>query len=348
MRAVQIGQYIVAKISNNDTRLKLVNNPYSYVTGAYTWPQALTDAKSKGGMLATINNDTDQALVQAILPSHETGWIGGYNVESPPPEEFVWYQPQGCDDDAITYFSWAEGFPKVGDPLETDESDGENILETDDLGPKIRRKDGPFDIITDQDSIYGNCIAVSGSSDPTIHGDWVTLPSQQELGYVLEDKADNSLLRLHDIEGTTFALKDSVNFAIPKSYKIINITEESPGIFSIQGLQYNVEKFDNIERDASLEAPQSPVIFTEAALDAPGSVFLSVLESQGEGYGLEAQWESVVGAISYRVQFFNGNTLLATKYVERDIDSDTQATSYRGEKIVEGANYYVRVYSIAT
>ena len=348
MRASQIGQYVVSKISNNDTKLKLVNNPYSYITGQYTWTEALLDARSRGGMVAAINNDTDQALVQAVLPRNETGWIGGYNMESPPPEEFVWTQPQGCKDNAITYFSWAEGFPRVGDPIEVDEINGDKIIETDNLGPEIRRKDGPFDLITDAENVYGNCIAVSGSYDKEIHGDWVTLPTEEKIGYVLEGQIDETLLGLHDVDGTTFALEDSVNLAIPKSYKIMNIAEESPGVFAVQGMEYNAEKFENIESDASLEPPSSPVIFTEEALDAPQFVNLSAMGGSNGVLRLEAEWPRVVGAASYRAQFFNGNVLLATKYVNNDPDNEMQKASCGGDNIIEGGNYYVRVYSMVT
>ena len=58
-------------------------------------------------------------------------------------------------------------------------------------------------------------------------------------------------------------MEDSVNFAEKKQYKVINITEDSDGLFSIQALQYNVDKFDNIEKDLSIRPPHHPVIFNE-------------------------------------------------------------------------------------
>ena len=54
-----------------------------------------------------------------------------------------------------------------------------------------------------------------------------------------------------------------MNFAKPKQYKVINITEESNGLFSVQALEYDVEKFDNIEKDISIKNPEHPVVFTD-------------------------------------------------------------------------------------
>jgi len=333
LRARQIGQYWVSDISNNDTTLHLSNNPYSIVTGSYTWSQALMDADARGGILGTVNNSIDQGLIKAILPQDQVAWLGGYHRENPQPDEFVWYQPQDCTSNAISYFDWADGFPKVGDPLETD-SDDQIVTDITEIN-----------ISTDSPDGFGNYIAVSGSAGASQHGDWVTLSGVERIGYILEKKADNSLLELNGGEGTTFALEDSVNFANPDTYKVINITEESAGVFKIQGVQYNPEKFNNIEKDASLKAPESPLIFTEQAIDAPANVQLSL--SYNNGYGITAVWDKVTGAAAYKIQFFNGTMLLATFEVESDIsDSLNQSYSYRGAGIREGGEYFTRIYSL--
>ena len=58
-------------------------------------------------------------------------------------------------------------------------------------------------------------------------------------------------------------LEDKVNLANKKQYKILNIAEESNGLYAINGLQYNVDKFDNIEKNLSIKNPEHPVIFTD-------------------------------------------------------------------------------------
>lgn len=332
MRASQIGQYWVSEVTDNDTKIHLRNNPYSMVTGSYSWPQALRDAETRGGIVATIDNAVDQGLVGAILPNDATGWIGGFYRDNPQPDQFAWFQPQNCTSDEVTYFNWAEGFPKVGEPLETDS-----------LEPIIT--DSQVGISTDSPGGFGAYLAVSGSNNSEKHGGWVTLSGVTKMGYVLEKKADDSLLSLTEIEGTTFSIDDSVNFAEPNTYKVINITEDSVGVFKIQGIEYNPDKFDNIEKESALKTPESPVIFTEQSVDAPPNVRLEI-SSQG-GYGITVFWEKVAGAAAYKVQFFNGTALMSSFEVENDTGSEVeQSYSYKGEGIVEGGNYFARVYSL--
>ena len=350
MRAGQVGEYVVSKLSDNDTKIKIINNPYSFITGEFTWSQALHDAQERGGILATINNVTDQSQVQAVLPpesyfgaADSLAWIGGYNQEMPPPERFVWYQPQDCNSDSITYFNWSEGFPKVGDPLETDLLDGEDNIQGDDIDNSLNISADPLN------DDYGNYIAVSGSTNTATHGDWVTISGSTGIGYILERKANNSLLRLNGAEGSTFVIEDSVNFAEKRNFKVINITEKSNGIFQVQGIQYNKEKFDNIEKNSSLKAPEAPVIFTEKAIDQPENVVISALDSDpaaGLDYGIQVTWNRVPAAMSYRVQFFDGLILLRTLTINNNHSSEEQSISLRSDLITEGGTYYARVYSI--
>tara|TARA_R110000824_G_scaffold8235_1_gene37249 strand:+ start:4241 stop:9775 length:5535 start_codon:yes stop_codon:yes gene_type:complete len=344
MRAGQVGEYVVSKLSNNDTRIKIINNPYSFVTGEFTWSEALYDAQDRGGILATINNVTDQSQVQAVLPpesSFQAGdslaWIGGYNLELPAPERFVWYQAQDCLSDSITYFNWADGFPDVGDPIETDLSSGV-VTDTEE-----------WSISTDSSGGLGNYLAVSGSVTTTTHGDWITLSGNTGIGYILERKANNSLLRLNGADGSTFVIEDSVNFAEKKTFKVINITEKSNGVFRVQGIQYNKDKFDNIEKNSSLKPPDSPVIFTEKSIDQPTNVSISAAAQNfrlGIPYGLTATWDRVSAAVGYRVQFFDGLILLGTIEVNNDHSNEEQSYTFRNESISEGGTYYARVSSV--
>ncbi len=305
MRGSQIGQYWVSDISHNDTKLHLRNNPYNFISGTYAWVDALKNAESRGGTLGAVNNDIDKGMVEAILPKDQVAWIGGYKREEPAPAQFVWRQPQDCTGDAITYFNWANGQP---DPLH-------------------------------------NYIAASGSYNSEYHGDWVTMTGTQKTGYILENKPDTSLLEVSEAEGTTFAIEDSVNLATPNSYKVINITEQSVGVMKIQGIQYNSEKFGNIEDNTSLKTPEEPLIFTEASVDAPPDVTLEATSSGGS-YGLKVSWSSVEGATAYSVQIFNGTLQIAGFELNADTSSDAQTFNYHGSDIIEGVEYFARVYSL--
>ena len=333
MRTSQVGQYLASNISNNDTRIKIINNPYSFVTGELSWVEALRDAEARGGILATANNSTDQSQIQSVLPSDSFAWLGGYYRELPAPEKFVWQQPQACTTDEITYFDWGEGFPNVGDPIETDLNSG------------VVTDVEEWSISSDSSGNGGNYIAVSGSETTSVHGDWVTLSGNTGIGYILEMKANNSLLSLDGIAGTTFSIDDSVNFSQPKTYRVININEKSRGGFTVQGVEYDKDKFENIENNASLQEPKSPVIFTEAKLDPPTEVSITASYSS-LGYGLQASWRAVVGATRYRAQFFNGSELLATFEVQNNNKVELQTLSYNGKDIIEGQDYYVRIYPL--
>ena len=334
LRASQIAQFWVTGISHNDTRLHLTNNAYSFIPGEFTWASALADARSRGGILGTVANETDQGSVGAVLPTGQIAWIGGLHIENPRPDRFIWYQPQACDSDDINYFNWADGFPKVGDPLETDASD-----------PLITDV-GDLNISSDSAEGFGNYLAVSGSSVEGDHGGWVTLSGDTQMGYIFEKQSDNRLMGLDGVQGTTFALEDSVNFATPETYKVANISEASVGTFKIQGVQYNKDKFGNIEKNTSITPPKSPLIFTEDILDAPTNVSLTVIGTNI--FGLMATWDKVSGATGYKIQFFNGTTLLASFEEEADTNESitTQSFSYNGSNIIEGEGYFARVYSL--
>ncbi len=314
MRASQIKEFTVIDLYDNDTKVKIVpDSPYSFVSGDYNWVEALIDAENKSGVLATIEDDADQALVAGVLPKNEIAWIGGHYITEPQPAKFIWHQSEGCESNEIEYFDWAE--------------------------------DQPTNLVNEEEKY----ISVSGSFTDAEHGDWVTLSGSTGQGYILEKQASEELFGLSDIEGTTFIIEDGVNLATPNQYKIINIKEISNGAFEVQGIQYNHEKFDEIEKGLSMSSPKSPVIFTEQNIKAPSNLKIKMLNenvSQSIPYGLESSWEMVLAAATYKVQYFRENTLLATFEVDNDKESSIISHEYRSEKIVENGNYYARVYSI--
>ena len=226
IRAKQIGEYMAYDISEDHKKLKIYSTPYSYIDGEFTWFDALQDSKERGGRIATINDQDEQFFMESILPTGGTGWLGGYQTELPE-EKLIWHSNESCDDNDIYYSDWAEGFPRFST------EDDENFLFT------------------------------TGSSDKNIHGDWMHTSGSAKMGYILEDVKNSQLESILESEGTTFVLEDKVNLANKKQYKVLNITEDSNGLYSVNGLEYNVDKFDNIEKDLSIKQPEHPVIFTE-------------------------------------------------------------------------------------
>lgn len=255
MRATQIGEYLVYDMSEDNRKFKLYNSPYSYISGQYTWFEALQDSKARSGRMATVNDEDEQVFMETELPTGGTGWLGGYHIEDPQ-GMLVWHSDASCGKNYIKYSDWAEGYPKFERPLIDDED--QNI-----------RTDLPeegFNISADSIEEVGSFIFATGSSDKNVHGDWMHTSGQVEMGYMFEKVQDDSLLPILETEGTTYALEDRVNLANKKQYKVINITEESNGLFRINGLQYNVDKFDNIEKDLSIKQPEYPVVFTEDSI----------------------------------------------------------------------------------
>ena len=252
IRAKQIGEYLVYDISEDNRKLKIYNTPYSYVSGEYTWFEALKDSKERGGRIATVNDEDEQIFMESELPADGTGWLGGYQTELPE-ERLIWHSDESCDTNYIYYSDWAEGFPKFSRPLDTDT---DNTLQTD-------LPEQGFLISADSIEDAGNFLFTTGSSDKDVHGDWMHTSGQVEMGYMLERVTNDSLEGILESEGTTFVLEDKVNLANKKQYKILNIAEESNGLYAINGLQYNVDKFDNIEKNLSIKNPEHPVIFTD-------------------------------------------------------------------------------------
>lgn len=316
IRKPQIIKYLVSEIYENDTRLKLYNNPYEFVEGEYTWGEALSDAESKGGLLARIYNEDELNLVRHILPEDKSAWIGGYYRRSPEPAVAVWHQPKSCEPggEEIEFFNWQESYPKF-----------------------------------DDESNPGDYLKVNGSAEKKKSASWTHDDTDNKSGYILEKFSGNELRDLDGVEGTTFMLQSDVNFANKKQYKVINITEESNGIFNIQGLEYNTDKFDNIEKNASIQPPTSPVIFTEKTLAPPANVKIEILDEDLPNnipYGLKAIWNTDPAAASYRVQFFDQNDLLATFELSNDKNENKMSYTHRNKRISEDGTYYVRIYSV--
>lgn len=377
IRIGQIGEYTVGSITNNDTRIQVINNPYEHISGKFTFVSALTDARLRGGDIASIANEVDQQFVGDVLPKDdkELAWIGGYYRETPPPEKFVWVNPQGCSDDEIDFYNWGVGYPKVGltiakDPLQDDFGNTEEDIGRD-LISQLEPKDGvetdspsypsplvneSMEIIVEDPSLPSgyNFICVSGSSDFDDHGDWITHDKNILKSYILERKADDALLKLHDIEGTTFVIEDELNMATTKQYKVLNIVEEGDAIYKIEAMEYNSGKFGSIENNTMLPTPRSPIIMNTSFIEPPDNIYAEILdedESLGFKYGLRIFWNEVSAARVYRVQILHSQQLIKTlelgnKNIEKNEDTKQLYYDFRDSSIEEGKSYYVRIEAV--
>lgn len=349
IRAGHLDEFTVGSITNNDTRIEIINNPYSFVSGNFNWSEAVRDARVRGGELATINNDVDQRFVQTALPRERKAkaWIGGYYKEQPAPEEFVWLDPQACDFNKIDFYNWAEGYPALPDPMTTDNKDEITNDPTSVFDPEDF-----FPIAIDNLDLEKaqNFVSVSGSEDTADHADWITEDGLIRQGYILERRADDRLLRLNGIDGLTYLLEDEVNMAKPKQYRVVNIVEQGNHTYAIEGVEYSSGKFGSIENNETLPLPSSPIIYTTKTLSPPGNVTISLVEEEIElnrPYGIKVSWAHPVEDTirGYKVQIFDEAELKKTLEV-RKIGERNQSVLFRDESINEGGSYTARVETL--
>ena len=65
-----------------------ITNTYQIIEGNFTWHEAKADAEARGGHLATITSEGEQAIINELLPDNDTSlyWMGGADET----EEGVW------------------------------------------------------------------------------------------------------------------------------------------------------------------------------------------------------------------------------------------------------------------
>ena len=127
IRATQIAEYLISDITENDTRLILTNNTYSYVEGQFKW--TTIQFENRGGVLATIQSEQDQKFANFVLPTDKKAWVAGFKNDS---GEYAWFNSEACEDggSTLTYQNWANGQPDTTEDYiyiqgATDESHGQ-------------------------------------------------------------------------------------------------------------------------------------------------------------------------------------------------------------------------------
>ena len=103
-----------------------------------------------------------------------------------------------------------------------------------------------------------------------------------------------------------------------KLYKVININQEAQGQVSILGLEYNKDKYENIDNNKNLDEKKfeliSDVIKSKESISNPViRKFTAELEKRkglGWYHKFVAQWFLVPGADSYEVRFYKDGILL--------------------------------------
>lgn len=92
-------------------------------------------------------------------------------------------------------------------------------------------------------------------------------------------------------------------------YRVIKVSEPNPGIFEIQGIEYNESKYPAIDNGARLE-PRPISVTPPNAQAAPVAVTVTsstFVEQTMAITTMTASWDQVVNAVSYEVQWRRGN-----------------------------------------
>jgi predicted phage tail protein len=315
MRKTQFTELRVVGLSENKEKLTVIANIYEYIPGEFTFREAIKDAQFRGGELASITSDTESYISKIAMPQDDdvVAWIGGFDNDSSDILGYEWLLPKSINPE-ITYFNWMpeySGFESSSEDLDffstdpvpsnvnqldnlryTVEQDGEVYLIKDAEGNVVSQHPTESEASNQVNSLnqveHGGFLAIKGSLNNNKHAKWISIGPNQKHGYLLERKLDEelTLTRYRDIVNKSFIIEDAVNLAKPKTYRVLNIVEESNTTYKIEASQYNPEKFREIEENLKLENPVSPVIFTERRIqDQEDNIeldFQEVLDESGE------------------------------------------------------------------
>lgn len=92
-------------------------------------------------------------------------------------------------------------------------------------------------------------------------------------------------------------------------YRVIKVSEPNPGVFEIQGVEYNESKYPAIDNGARLE-PRPISVTPPNAQAAPNAVTVTsstFVEQTMAITTMTASWDQVVNAVSYEVQWRRGD-----------------------------------------
>lgn len=297
MRASQIDSFYITGITNNSRTLHLLYNPYTFVSGLFSFYQAVEHAENNGSFVAEIKSQTEQDLLSLTLPSGSNAWLGGRAIENPAPD-FVWWS----EEEAFTYTNWYGG----GAP-------------TPNYSDKV---------------IFTKATGEGGGAD---FGTWGITSGTDAGNYISQNY---SLSELKLAEGSSYIIESEKNLAKAEEYRVVNIRENNPGVYVVDGIKYNASKYENIEKNFSISLPEKPSIYFESAAD-PSSV--------SAGYNsttrtFTTSFPVVTGALLYKIDVYKDDALFRSFTTPNDDSLSTINYSFRQN--LSPGDYYSRVFSL--
>ena len=182
-------------------------------------------------------------------------------------------------------------------------------------------------------TMYVKASGFGGESD---FGSWGLNKKKQYGSYIFQD---NSLDAVRLIEGTSYIIESNTNLADFRQYRAINIVEENPGVFKVNGLKYNKSKYENIEKNISIAMPEIPPIHIVTPGD-PGSLVLSAGNAPNS---MVAQWDIVTGALGYKLDLYRNDGIVQSFQIPQNYDVASMSHTMNTQGIV--GSYSAKIYS---
>ena len=182
-------------------------------------------------------------------------------------------------------------------------------------------------------TMYVKASGLGGESD---FGSWGLNKKKQYGSYIFQD---NSLDAIKLTEGTSYIIESNTNLADFRQYRAINIVEENPGVFKVNGLKYNKSKYENIEKNISITMPEIPPIHIVTPGD-PGSLALSAGVAPNS---IVAQWDIVTGALGYKLDLYRNDGIVQSFQIPQDHSVASMQHTMNTQGVV--GSYSAKIYS---
>lgn len=179
-------------------------------------------------------------------------------------------------------------------------------------------------------------VKASGSGGAPDFGSWGLNQKRDMDNYIFQD---NGLDAIKITEGTSYLIESNTNLADFRQYRAINIVEENPGVFKVNGLKYNKSKYENIEKNLSITMPQIPPIHIVTPGD-PGSLVLSAGNAPNS---IVAQWDIVTGALGYKLDLYRNDGIVQSFQIPQNYDVASMQHTMFTQGIV--GSYSAKIYS---
>lgn len=176
----------------------------------------------------------------------------------------------------------------------------------------------------------------TGSGVAPDFGTWGLNKNTDRAGYMFQN---NGLNAIKLTEGTSYIIESITNLAKPRQYRTTNVSEDSPGVFKINGIKYNKSKYGNIEENISITMPEVPPIH----IVTPGDPTSLTLSQGSTANTLEAEWDIVTGALGYKLDLYRDDGIVKSFQIPQDYSVATMTKTIDTLGVI--GNYSAKVYS---